>query len=298
MTGAIRVWRRVMVAGLTAGRVDMPKSDHERVGWCPDRGVRATASLGWSGLIVIAVLLVSVSACTSDEGRLADGGDGASAEEPKRAPIRFEDPMDVFDVLEGFLINVPRAVRSVWLDETSIRMAVAHDFDGITDEQRLSYWFTNAVLWEAERIYRDLPEFAGSQELYTAYVEGFARCLEDSPYPDITWFGFSADDAISQVDTIPPTEFIVIEGLELIEFRETQARCAQYAAMYPALDPAHRDTLLRPQREHFVRELRKYLLSNPQSVAPIEDAATDYGIFGGWIILPDGGNYSVETVIY
>ena len=262
---------------------------------------RVGAATRWCRLVVLALLVLlgsGVAACAPDAHSESDAGGHSIVEPPKRTAIRFEEPMEVFDVLESFLINVPRTVPNVWFDETSIRTARDPAFEGITNERRLEFLFTNAVLEEASRIYRELPEFNGFQELYDSYVNGFARCLRDSPFPDITWFGFYSDEAISSVDTVPPRDYIVLEGRELAGFQATQAECAQYAATYPTLDPDYRDELLRPQRDHFVQELRKYLLANPQSVIPLDDSKTDYGIFGGWRILPDGGQYSVEYTIY
>ena len=262
---------------------------------------RALVATGWCRVVLVALLVLlgsGLAACAPDAHRESDTGSDSIVEPPQRTAIRFEAPMEVFDVLEDFLINVPRTVPNVWFDETSIRTAYAPAFEGSTPEQRLEMLFTNAVLEEASRIYRELPEFTGFQELYDTYVDGFSRCLKDSPFPDITWFGFDSDEGNSSVDTVPPTDHVVLEGRELVEFWETQAGCAQYASTYPTLAPDYRDELIRPQRDHFVQELRTYLLANPQSVMPLNDSKTDYGIFGGWRILPDGGHYSVEYTIY
>lgn len=193
---------------------------------------------------------------------------------------RYLREVGVIEFLDSYIINMPPSAEFISATDL-IRSGVAADdfYSEIGASGGAVHLFENRLRQAAGWAIQSVPETGGFQVLHDAFFEVLERCGQDSPWPDVELFemhdGFGYDLTPGRIEAF---------GLSSYEYLELRHACARYAATYPTPDPATRDELLGPQREHFARVIVDRL-DNELPVVEVppeyQDEIDDLRV-GGW----------------
>jgi hypothetical protein len=208
-----------------------------------------------------------------DPRQLSRGGLLASAPAKQQlSGFKFLRKAGAFEYLESYVIDVPPA--ALFIPETGLNMMISGvlgDLESADSEDAQLFRFElevlHAALHEALAVIENgLRSMSPSQRLGTldeAFFDSLEECGHDAVGPDMELFvlrdGLGWDpqyDGVVFQDGFPGHYIL---DLSYYEYLELLHDCAQRAATYPALDPAVRDDLLAPQREHYASMIVDYI---------------------------------------
>ena len=107
---------------------------------------------------------------------------------------------------------------------------------------------------------------SASDELWHAYYASLDLCAERSEYPDMRLYVLE-DGGYSGVSVNDEAQRL---SITVDEFLDLHHECHKFAALYPVLDPEHRDELLKVRSGYYLEIVRLWMADNPELVVPLD----------------------------
>ena len=100
----------------------------------------------------------------------------------------------------------------------------------------------------------------GSGTLFEAYSEALATCASAAGIDEVWQLLQPSDEDVAFVTQEQYTEAAAALGFAREALLDLRSACSQYAASYPTLDKAVRDSLLKEVEDHYIQAVRNWYL--------------------------------------
>lgn len=203
----------------------------------------------------------------TDPRRLSDSevNDGPGSQQLGVSMLLGE--VGVIELLDRYIINIPSSAEFIAGWETN-KAWVANYYTYLNSDatSKLQGAFEDRILSAASTAMESSPE--ADQVLHAAFFAILEACGRASDWPEVQLFEMHDGRGYDLMSHLIEPTF----GMTYFEYQQLRHQCARYAATYPTLDPAVRDKLLKPQREHFAEVILRRL----DSELPVVEVPAHY----------------------